>query len=234
MRTFLLITAALAMLVAACGCASTAEVLGIPVRGKIQLSIDWPQADRSLPSYAESVVATLRPRYRHDEIQVSNRPGGGGLSQILFLDLKREDEYDYDEFQQYRVDVGAYTGPNGTGDLLAYSTFYVQFDTFRYTRDVVVAPNLNLNISRLTIERPRNVRVGDRVQLDGFALDRAGRTLLLPIRALRWELVSGEGANLSADGVLTVTQPGNVRVRLRETDNNIPPVEDVIEVEAAN
>jgi len=233
MRSFALVTVILGSLFALIGCASTAELVGIPVRGKIQLSIEWPETSRSMPSYCESVVATLRPRYRHDETQLINRPGNGGLARIFFTDLKREDEYDDHEFQEYRVDVAAYSGPNGHGELLAYTTFYVRFDNFRYTRDLLVAPNLNLNISRLTIEAPRSVQAGDRVQLDGFALDRVGRTLLLPVNALRWELVSGD-ASLTADGLLTVNGPGTVRVRLHEVDGNVPPVDELIEVEPAN
>ncbi|MBV6459624.1 MAG: hypothetical protein HONBIEJF_02774 [Fimbriimonadaceae bacterium] len=230
MRSFALGSVLVGSAFSLVGCASTAEVLGIPVRGKIQLSIEWPQSSRSLPSYSESVVATLRPLYRHDETQVINRPGGGGLARIFFTDLKREDEYDDHEFQEYRVDVGAYAGPDGHGELLAYTTFYVRFDSFRYTRDLLVAPNLNLNMSRLTIEAPRHLETGDRVQLDGFALDRVGRTLLLPVSALRWELVSGD-ATLTSDGLLTANSAGAVRVRLHEADGIVPPVDEVLEVE---
>jgi eukaryotic-like serine/threonine-protein kinase len=200
-----------------CGGGNTPHTSESSTQGSAQLRIEWPEppssSSRYLPQYAKSLVAELTlpadPSVRYT--QTINRPDTLPATQtVTFSGLPAG--------KTYTLKCSARVERDGLGEVvaLALASSDVTITVGQTTRASIT---LNSTIQRIEIlGQPLKANVGDTLNLTGRALDASNNTLLLPPGALTWSIVSGSNlGTLTADGKLTASAAGTMRVRLAET-----------------
>jgi outer membrane protein assembly factor BamB len=198
-----------------CGGGNTPHANESVTQGSAQLRIEWPapptSPSRYLPQYAKSLIAELTlttdPSVRYT--QTVNRPDTLPATQtVTFSGLPAG--------KTYTLKCSARVERDGLGEIVALASSEVIITVGQTTRASIT---LNSTIQRIEIlGQPLKVNVGETLNLTGRALDASNNTLLLPPSALTWSIVSGSNlGTLAADGKLTATSVGTMRVRLAET-----------------
>jgi hypothetical protein len=199
-----------------CGIGRRGAGNGFPLR----MQIAWPAPSRYLPTYAASVLVTVRDTASNAELtRVSvNRPSGASSTQdVNFSRLFVSG--------QYSIVAEAHIGSNGTGAIVATATTPVTITNASVGVDMTLATTLD----RLEITgQPLSVTAGANKNLTGQAVTSSGAIILLPSGALTWEMVSGNAfGNIDSTGLFTATSAGTARVRLKEPGLNIFTEADV-------
>ena len=217
-----------------CGGNNTGDTTESSTQGRAQLRVEWPapalSSSRYLPQYAKSLVAELTlpadPSVRFT--QTVNRPDTLPATQtITFTGLPAG--------KTYTVKCSARVERDGLGATVALASSEV---TIIVEQTTSASITLNSTIQRIEIlGQPLKLYVGDTLNLTGRALDANNNTLLLPPSALTWSIVSGSSlGTLTADGKLTVSSAGTMRVRLAETVIGVQDEADIqiTRIELAN
>lgn len=236
------LVARLSLLGVAAAAASGCGVLRNDTYGALLINIEWPEATRSIPSYARSARIVLNSpddfgggwndwgNFNRGRQQIVSRSQDGAYSQeIRFDDIVRRAREDLPYYEHF-VEVLFYTGSGGTGSVVATARYTFRYRDFNWTHDMRVAPFTDSELVALRYDGSPTLPVNTTRALVANGVDGFNRTIALPPRALNWELISGAGATLTPDGTLNATQTGTVTVRVTEVDNSVDPLTFTINV----
>lgn len=216
-----------AAVVAAAGCSLVRE----DRYGTLLVEIDWPAETRVIPSYARSARVVVQGpgsgfgNEYGDRFQVISRSESGAYTDTVRFDqLIRRYEEDLPYIDHF-VEVIFYSGSGGTGSVIASAQYSFRFRDFNWTHTFKVAPYVQSEIVNLRFDGPFTVSLsgGPRTLLAN-GVDRFGRTIALPQRALIWEVLAGDAATVTPEGVLTPTGTGSVQLRANEVDGQVDPL----------
>ena len=204
--------------------------------GKVQVQVQWPayQAVRSIdkdiqltktgryiPAYAQSLFLELyltsdpTRRYRIAANRPDEKPSVQAISFNQFLPVG-----------DYTLAAVARAEKDGLGATVASASApVVVTEGQTFNAELTLASTLKT----LSIQgQPLSVSAGSLLTLTGQALDPDGKTILLPVGALTWKLVSGsEFANLTSDGAFTANSAGTAHVKLSEDGAGVSTEADV-------
>ena len=217
----------LSIVISGCG-GGNKSASSVTGSGRVQLTIDWPAKltrkagdTRYIPAYAQSLYFEL---YRNDtpdrKYQLTlNRPSDKPSTQTGSFDrlLLAGD---------YTLAGVARTEKDGQGGTVASSAVAV---LVKPNETATAALILLSTIKTLQIQgQPLSVASGSLLSLTGKALDPDGKTILLPVGALTWKLISGDAfATLASDGAFTAKAQGVAHVRLSEEGAGVSAEADV-------
>lgn len=196
--------------VSACGGAGTASEPPPPTSGgQVRVEIDWPTRERTVPTYANSLKASINTGNGTVTLTINRSGDVGYTGQALFGQL-------IPAGNQTLV-VDAYTQANATGSRIATASIGITV----IENDVItvnVSANLQTLVHHLEIDnQPISCPVGGQVQLVGHAENAANQVLLLPPSAFVWSVVAGgQFGSVSQAGLFSGLAEGTATVQLSE------------------
>ncbi len=197
------------------GCSSDNKSGPPSLTGTLSVQINWPSRSRYVPPYANSVVLELTITQTNEvrALTVNRGPSDDShTGQVTFPDPVPAGSH--------LLAIKAYTGSDGTGELVATGTRVVNISA-KKTTTVNVSADLNSVIDAVFIDNaPATFQAGNQITLVGHAEDANGQTLMLPPGALQWSILSGGAfASINAvTGLFTAHAAGQVTVQLAEPD----------------
>ncbi|MBX3096972.1 MAG: hypothetical protein KF812_08925 [Fimbriimonadaceae bacterium] len=199
--------------------------------GALNVKIAWPEETRVIPSYAKSARVILQGsnggfgNNYNDRFQIISRgTSNAHEDEVRFDQIIRRFDEDL-PFIDHFVEVIFYSGSGGTGAVVASAQYSFRFRDYNWTHNFDVSPYVQSEIANLRFDGPFTVSLtgGPRTLLAN-GVDRFGRTIALPQRALLWEKVAGDAGDVTLEGVFTPTTTGSVQLRVTEVDGQVDPL----------
>lgn len=177
--------------------------------GSLAVQLQWPQASRAIPSYAKSVVITLKKGTDDLDSKTVTRSGSAAYQQtVSFKQIPAG---------QVVVNGLAKTEDAGQGDTVASFSSMVTVQSGK-TASMSASTAMASTVQSVAIDSSTGpYEAGGQFNLVGHAVDGNNAALFLEAGSLQWSVISGlQFASVTSNGVLTALSAGTVTVQLKD------------------